>query len=295
MARFKYHQFASSKSLGSCLCLPMRNEEEANMANANSVATTRFMATIVGAIVTALTVAIISGVPTTENAAIIALPVASHAATPATVPLKRTELASVAESSLADILEPSSDTPFITAEPLYNDAPSSVPEQVTSKRKAIASENTRTDVRALKSAVAQARGLPNTAMDSEGLCLAEAVYFESRGQPLVGQLAVAQVILHRVADKRFANSVCGVVQERSRGASRACQFSFVCDVNSDVPNNSASWDEAKAVAKVALMGELPDVTGGKALFFHATNAAPAWRHRMEKTATLGSHLFYRPR
>ncbi len=178
--------------------------------------------------------------------------------------------------------------PRIVPLPLFEEA--ALPMAVKSRPAFVAPEGM-----SLKAAVAQARGLPDAALDRDGMCLAEAVYFESRGQPLMGQMAVAQVILHRVADKRFAKSVCGVVQERSRGAKGACQFSFVCDARSDVPSQSASWDEAKAVAKVALAGDMPDVTGGKALFFHATHAAPAWRHRMEKTATLGSHLFYRPR
>jgi spore germination cell wall hydrolase CwlJ-like protein len=294
----------------------MRNEEEAHMlATASNLwsqkarfADVGFITISASAFIAVLFIALISRVPTPANAAIIALPVAQQTATLSALPLKRTQLASMAEAGLADILEPNGDTPLISPEPLYDDMPASVAKQAKPKRQAIAtvgdkdvtespgtSPGTGTDMRALKSVVAQARGLPNAAMDAEGLCLAEAVYFESRGQPLVGQLAVAQVILHRVADKRFAKSVCGVVQERSRGAGGACQFSFVCDANSDVPNNSASWDEAKAIAKVALTGDVSDVTGGKALFFHALHAAPAWRLRMEKTATLGSHLFYRPR
>jgi hypothetical protein len=128
--------------------------------------------------------------------------------------------------------------------------------------------------------------------DAESLCLAEAVYFESRGEPLEGQLAVAQVILNRVADKRFANSICGVVQERSPGPSKACQFSFVCDAHSDVPAPSRDWKIAQAVAVVALDKNTLDVTGG-ALFFHASRVNPKWRHRLALTRSVGTHLFYR--
>jgi spore germination cell wall hydrolase CwlJ-like protein len=128
--------------------------------------------------------------------------------------------------------------------------------------------------------------------DAEGLCLAEAVYFESRGEPLEGQLAVAQVILNRVADKRFANSICGVVRERSPGPSKACQFSFVCDARSDVPAPSRDWNIAQAVAVVARDKNTLDVTDG-ALFFHADRVSPKWRHRLALTRTVGTHLFYR--
>lgn len=128
--------------------------------------------------------------------------------------------------------------------------------------------------------------------DAEGLCLAEAVYFEARGEPLEGQLAVAQVILNRVADKRFANSICGVVQERSPGPSKACQFSFVCDAHSDVPAPSRDWKIAQAVAVVAQDKNTLDITDG-ALFFHASRVNPKWRHRLALTRTVGTHLFYR--
>jgi spore germination cell wall hydrolase CwlJ-like protein len=128
--------------------------------------------------------------------------------------------------------------------------------------------------------------------DRQSQCLAEAVYFEARGESLDGQLAVAQVILNRVADKRFAKSICGVVQERSPGPSRACQFSFVCDTRSDVPTPSQAWNVAQAVAMVALNEATPDISD-RALFFHATRVNPKWRHRMQYTRTVGTHAFYR--
>ncbi len=128
--------------------------------------------------------------------------------------------------------------------------------------------------------------------DAQGMCLAEAVYFEARGESLDGQLAVAQVILNRVKDKRFASSICGVVQERSPAPGRACQFSFVCDARSDVPTPSRAWDMAQAVAVVALSEETPDISDG-ALFFHTVHVSPRWRSRMQYTRTVGTHLFYR--
>ncbi len=128
--------------------------------------------------------------------------------------------------------------------------------------------------------------------DAESLCLAETVYFEARGESLDGQLAVAQVVLNRVKDKRFANSICGVVHERSPGPSKACQFSFVCDANSDVPSPSHAWNVAQAIATVALKNQAPDASNG-ALFFHTVHVSPKWRNRMQYTRTVGTHLFYR--
>jgi spore germination cell wall hydrolase CwlJ-like protein len=244
----------------------------------------RFVLGVAGAASLMLLVAMTSQVP--PSASVVALPAPQSAAG---IDYTRNPILLASASIPApELWQRDEGAPRIAPEPLFEEA--ALPAPVKSRPFVATS-----DGMSLKAAVAQARGLPDGALDKDGMCLAEAVYFESRGQPLMGQMAVAQVILHRVDDKRFAKSVCGVVQERSRGAKGACQFSFVCDARSDVPSQSASWDEAKAVAKVALAGDMPDVTGGKALFFHATHAAPAWRHRMEKTATLGSHLFYRPR
>ncbi len=200
---------------------------------------------------------------------------------------------------LADIATPdpalwrTPDAPHIDPVPLFTDpvlAPSAPARASVAAPRSTAAAELAQALRTTRQGMASGE---IAALDGEGMCLAEAVYFESRGQPLAGQLAVAQVILNRTADKRFAPSVCGVVRERSK--SGTCQFSFVCDARSDVPGPSASWDEARAIAALALTGDMPDVTGGKALFFHATHAAPAWRLRMAKTATLGTHLFYRPR
>lgn len=128
--------------------------------------------------------------------------------------------------------------------------------------------------------------------DAQSQCLAETIYFEARGESLEGQLAVAQVVLNRVKDKRFAKSICGVVQERSPGPSKACQFSFVCDTGNDMPAPSRAWDVAQAVAVVAMAEGTPDISKG-ALFFHTVHVSPKWRSRMQYTGTVGTHLFYR--
>jgi len=112
-------------------------------------------------------------------------------------------------------------------------------------------------------------------------CLAVAVYYESRGEPLAGQMAVAHVILNRVHSGRFADSVCGVIRQPG-------QFSFVH--RSFAPAANADWTKAVAVARAALAGEGASHAKG-ALFFHASYVAPGWGR--SEVATIGHHVFYR--
>lgn len=116
-------------------------------------------------------------------------------------------------------------------------------------------------------------------------CLAQAVYFESKGEPLEGQLAVAEVILNRAASGRFPSTPCGVVKQKS-------QFSFVRGGHiPDAPRASAAWRKAVAIADIA-MQDLADSRGSKALFFHAARVSPPWRG-LSKVGTIGHHIFYR--
>ena len=127
------------------------------------------------------------------------------------------------------------------------------------------------------------RDLDGVELDSELKCLATAVYFESKGEPLEGQLAVAQVILNRVEDGRFGSSICSVVK-----APR--QFSFVRGGTMPTPRGTLQWDTAKAVAVIAASAGwneiVPDAT-----HFHAVHVNPRWKLR--RVATVGQHVFYR--
>ena len=128
---------------------------------------------------------------------------------------------------------------------------------------------------------------PATGELSEELqCLAGAVYFESRGEPLDGQLAVAQVIVNRAGDRRFPSSYCGVVYQRS-------QFSFVKNGNMPrIRTGSTAWKRAKAVARIAHRG-LWESKAGEAVFFHAKYVRPSWSRTKVATATIDTHIFYR--
>jgi spore germination cell wall hydrolase CwlJ-like protein len=126
-------------------------------------------------------------------------------------------------------------------------------------------------------------------------CLAEAVYFEARGEPRKGQEAVAQVVMNRVFSGYYPKDVCGVVFQNAN-RHLACQFTFACegkDLNRiDEPD---MWEQAKAIAKDTLDGKiwLPDVA--HATHYHAYWVHPSWVHEMTRVLKLGVHTFYRPR
>lgn len=122
------------------------------------------------------------------------------------------------------------------------------------------------------------------AVDREQNCLAGAIYFESKGEPLDGQLAVARVILNRAQSGRFASTTCGVVFQRG-------QFSFVRGGSMpSVSHASNNWRTAVAIAKIA-QDDLWESTTDDALYFHARRVAPGWR--MARVGAIGNHVFYR--
>lgn len=120
--------------------------------------------------------------------------------------------------------------------------------------------------------------------DEETDCLARAVYWESKGEPLAGQLSVAEVIINRSQSGRFASTICGVVRQRG-------QFSFVRGGHIPAaPQGSRDWRTAVAIAQIARQ-DLADGAAPRALFFHARRARPGWR--LTRVATVGNHIFYR--
>ena len=125
-------------------------------------------------------------------------------------------------------------------------------------------------------------------------CLAEAVYFESRGEAVRGQIAVAQVVLNRAFSGFYPTTVCGVVYQ-NKHRHFACQFTFACDNVADIVHEPDMWDRAKKIAKAMLDGRiwLPEV--GKSTHYHAYWVRPSWVSEMKKTYKFGVHTFYRPR
>jgi len=125
-------------------------------------------------------------------------------------------------------------------------------------------------------------------------CLADAVYFESRGEVKRGQIAVAQVVMNRVFSGFYPNNVCGVVYQNSH-RKLACQFTFACDGIPDVVNEPDMWAQAKDIARDMLDGKLwlPEV--GHSTHYHAYWVHPAWVNEMKRLHKIGVHSFYRPR
>ena len=141
---------------------------------------------------------------------------------------------------------------------------------------------------------AEQLGLDAASRAKSEKCLAEAIYFEARGEPVRGQMAVAQVVLNRAFSGKYPNTVCGVVYQNAH-RHLACQFTFACDGIPDVIREPDMWERAKTIAAEMLDGKLwlPEV--GKATHYHAYWVRPGWVREMTKMHKLGVHTFYRPR
>lgn len=122
-------------------------------------------------------------------------------------------------------------------------------------------------------------------------CLTAAVYYEARSEPLDGQRAVAQVVLNRVRDRAFPDSVCKVVYQRPANRP-GCQFSFACDGSTDRPIERRAWDVAGAIAHAALAGSVYAPVGS-ATYYHTNAVQPWWSGSLTRIGLVGSHIFYR--
>ena len=132
-------------------------------------------------------------------------------------------------------------------------------------------------------------GLPSPSGGADWECLRTAIYFEARGESIKGQVAVAEVVLNRVESRRFPGSVCAVVNQRGGGG---CQFSFVCDGIADRMHERGALDRAGRIARAMLDGTPRSLTAG-ATYFHTNGVRPSWARRFDRTASIGSHYFYR--
>jgi hypothetical protein len=130
-------------------------------------------------------------------------------------------------------------------------------------------------------------------MLAEQRCLAEAMYYEARGEGLDGEKAIAEVVFHRMHASGFPHSICGVVYQRA-AAGHGCQFSFTCNGEMDEPKTMGAWQRAKRLAGRILTGlvQLSDVTED-AIAFHAVAVQPGWGDRLIRTIQIGNHVFYR--
>jgi hypothetical protein len=122
-------------------------------------------------------------------------------------------------------------------------------------------------------------------------CLTRALYFEARGEDLAGQVAVAEVILNRVDSPAYPDSVCAVVRQ-GETLETGCQFSFMCDGQPETIANRPVYEELGKVAWAMLQG-FPRILTGEATNYHATSVSPRWAARLQPTARIGAHIFYR--
>ena len=141
-------------------------------------------------------------------------------------------------------------------------------------------------------------------LETAFICLALNTYHEAKNQSLVGQIATAQVVMNRVEDDRFPNTICEVVKqgptrpswedpEKEYPIKHRCQFSWYCDGKPDTPKNEKAWRKAQDVAFLVYYNKIQlDVTEG-ATHYHATYVRPAWAKTKKRTTRIEKHIFYR--
>ena len=125
----------------------------------------------------------------------------------------------------------------------------------------------------------------------ELVCLADVMYFEARGEGFAGRHAVAMTVLNRVRSKRFPNTICGVVKQ-GQGELHKCQFSYYCDGQPEKIHELQAYFEIKDLARDILDSGASDRTDG-ATHFHTVSVSPSWADKMQMTAKIGHHVFYR--
>jgi N-acetylmuramoyl-L-alanine amidase len=218
-----------------------------------------------------------------RTALLVLASLASSSVAPAqVVPASLTAKVSAPEALIASNELPRTIVPAILrslpeAQPLLSDSPVKAPvdDENTNEIKSVPGESLSAMVSRLKSVTPSSREIE---------CLAGAIYFESKSEPLAGQLAVGEVIANRAKSGRFASTFCGVVFQRG-------QFSFVRGHSMPgIARAGAQWKTAVAVARI-VSAKLSSSSAPRALFFHATRVSPQWH--ATRVATIGNHIFYR--
>ncbi|MEP2735283.1 MAG: cell wall hydrolase [Erythrobacter sp.] len=182
-------------------------------------------------------------------------------------------------------------TPTFVSTEVVQAVPEVVEEDVAANERAAEEEAAAAEAVAVRKSAGSLRELvrktsTDYALSEQMRCLAGAVYFEARGEPLAGQLAVAKVVMNRSDDRRFPNSYCGVVYQRS-------QFSFVKGGRMPrIRTGTAAWTRAKAIARIAHEDQW-DSAAADSLYFHAKYVRPSWSRKKSRRATIDTHIFYR--
>ena len=127
--------------------------------------------------------------------------------------------------------------------------------------------------------------------DEQWQCLAEALYFEARGESVKGQFAVAEVILNRVDSANYPDTLCGVIKQGT-GRKYQCQFTYTCDGVAEKIREPEAFERVGKVARLMMDGAPRALTDG-ATHYHTKAVNPKWARRFPRTATIGVHHFYR--
>ena len=133
--------------------------------------------------------------------------------------------------------------------------------------------------------------LPVPKSNKQISCLAEALYFEARGEPIKGQLAVGEVILNRVEDTRYPSSICKVINQGT-GRRFACQFTYTCDGKLETVHERQPYEMALKIAKILMTTHDRRLTRGST-HYHSNYVNPRWSKKFERVAKFGRHIFYR--
>jgi spore germination cell wall hydrolase CwlJ-like protein len=145
---------------------------------------------------------------------------------------------------------------------------------------------------------ASAKGLFTADDRPQAWCLAQNIYFEARGSSRADRIAVADVVLNRVEDTRYPNTICEVVQQGRKHASgqmvrNACQFSWYCDGKSDWPTDLDSWVKAQQIAYNMIQWQDGRGLTEGSTHYHADYVSPEWSRELQLTGRIGVHIFYR--
>jgi spore germination cell wall hydrolase CwlJ-like protein len=183
---------------------------------------------------------------------------------------------------------PSTDEMPAAREPVFTltlDTPKIAPAAVAA---VIAPES----VRVIPAAVDSVTAVANVINDAQTQCLAEAMYYEARGEGVRGEKAIADVVFNRMHSGLYPRSICGVVHEGA-GIEGGCQFSFTCNGEMLATKTRHDWVRARVLAAAIISGviKLDDETGG-AISYHANYVDPDWSN-MVRTVQIGNHIFYR--
>ena len=148
------------------------------------------------------------------------------------------------------------------------------------------------------SSVANAKGLFSPEHNPEAWCMAQNIYYEARGSNRADRIAVADVVLNRVQDTRYPNTICEVVRQGKQYADgrmirNKCQFSWYCDGKSDWPRDMDAWVDAQMIAyNMIEYAQGRGLTEG-ATHYHADYVKPNWARSLQLIGSIGVHIFYR--